>query len=109
MAQGFAEPEYVVVPAYPAVTGDRKDVRFELRDGHGGEPVGVAFTTVARLVDQLGRCQPWLVLTTRRYRELLARVRVREILLDPEVDAAAPRWSAQTTTALLEANHHGWL
>lgn len=53
-----AEPEYVVVSAYPAVSSDRRDVRLELRRGPSGEPVGVAFTTVTKLVEQLGRFQP---------------------------------------------------
>ena len=102
-------PEYVVVPAYPAVTGEQKDVRFELREGPSGAPVGVAFTTVEKLVRQLGRFQPWMVIKTDEYRELLAKTQVRTILLDPDVDTSTVHWSDEAITALTEVNDRGRL
>jgi hypothetical protein len=103
----MSEPEYVVVPAHPAAHGDRTDVRFELRQGPAGEVVGVAFTTVAKLVEQLGRFQPWMVLKTAGYRELLARVQVQGMVLDPVVDPATVHWSEQALQSLVEVNDHG--
>lgn len=110
MAEGAetTEPDYVVVPAHPAVDGERHDVRFELRQSQTGMPAGVAFTTVAKLVGQLGRYQPWVVLRTDRYRELLARASVSSIMLDPEVDPRTVQWSAEAVDLLAKANN-GWI
>lgn len=90
------------------VDGERHDVRFELRQSQTGKPAGVAFTTVAKLVGQLGRHQPWVVLRTDGYRELLARASVSSIMLDPEVDPRTVQWSAEAVDLLAKANN-GWI
>lgn len=109
MASEPEEPKYVVVPAYPAVSGEQRDIRFELRAMPDGSPAGVAFTTVERLVEQLGRFQPWLILETSGYRALLARTEVRHIALDPTVDPDTVHWSAEAVRELMEVNEHGGL
>ncbi len=78
--EGF--PEVVVVPAYPTVVGERKDLRFELRRAESGDAVGIAFTTVEKLIEQLGRFQPWIVMRSDRVCQLLAAAAVTTIVLD---------------------------
>lgn len=84
-------------------------MRFELREGPSGAPVGVAFTTVEKLVQQLGKFQPWMVIKTDEYRKLLAKTQVTTILLDSQVDPSTVHWSDEAITALTEVNDHGRL
>ncbi len=100
-------PEIVVVPAYPAVAGERRDVRFELRRAESGDVVGIAFTTMEKLVEQLGRFQPWIVMRSDRLCQLLAAVPVTTIVLDPHVTGSAPQWSSGAVDALMEVNDVG--
>jgi len=100
-------PEVVVVPAHPAVTGERKDVRFELRRAESGHAVGIAFTTVEKLIERFGRFQPWIVMRSDRFRQLLAAVPVTAIVLDPHLTVSAPQWSSEAVDALMEVNDVG--
>jgi hypothetical protein len=100
-------PEVVVVPAYPAVAGERRDVRFELRRAESGDAAGIAFTTLEKLIDQLGRFQPWIVMRSDRFCQLLAAVPVSSIVLDPQVAGSAPQWSSEAVDALTQVNDVG--
>jgi hypothetical protein len=100
-------PKIVVVPAYPAVMGERRDVRFELRRAESGDAVGIAFTTVEKLIEQLGRFQPWIVMRSDRFCQLLAAVPVTTIVLNPHVTRSAPQWSLEAVDALMEVNDVG--
>lgn len=100
-------PEVVVVPAYPVVAGKRRDVRFELRRAESGDAVGIAFTTLEKLIEQLGRFQPWIVMKSDRFCQLLAAVPVTTIVLDPHVVGSAPQWSSEVVDALMEVNDVG--
>jgi hypothetical protein len=100
-------PEVVVAPAHPAVAGERRDVRFELRRAESGDVVGIAFTTVEKLIEQLGRFQPWIVMKSDRFRQVLAAVSVTTIVFDPHVAGSAPQWSSEAVDALMEVNDVG--
>ena len=81
------------MPAHPgsrSVDGQPR-VRIELRRC-GGEPVAVVFGSVARLVEQLGRTQPWMVVDAGRLRACLAAVGVHRMLLDPDLSGSPGRW-----------------
>lgn len=97
-------PEYVVVPGHPITTGDGREVRFELRESDSGERAGIAFTSVAELIAQLGRFQPWMVMRSTGLRNLLAAAGVKLIVLDPEIDPTSSRWSQEAIDALVEVN-----
>jgi flavin reductase (DIM6/NTAB) family NADH-FMN oxidoreductase RutF len=100
-------PEVVVVPAYPAVAGERRDVRFELRRAESGDAVGIAFTTLEKLIERLGRFQPWIVMKADHFCQLLAAASVTTIVLDPHVVGSAPQWSSEAVDALMEVNDFG--
>ena len=48
-----------------------------------GERVGIAFTTQARLAGAMGVGQPWIRLSDRAMKEMLASVGVARIQVDP--------------------------
>jgi len=81
------------VPAHPgAAVGDGEPrVRIELRR-QGDEQVAVVFSSVGRLVENLGPAQPWMVMDSERLRECLAAVGVHRLLVDPDLRSSPGRW-----------------
>ncbi len=78
-----------------------------LRRAESGDAVGIAFTTVEKLIEQLGRFQPRIVMRSDYFRQLLAAVPVTTIALDPHVAGVAPQWSSEAVDALMEVNDVG--
>ncbi|MFB9837228.1 SAV_915 family protein [Actinoallomurus acaciae] len=56
----------------------------------GGERVGIAFTTEARLVEAMGADQAWIRIHERAMRAMLAPLGVTRLQVDPRVVAATP-------------------
>lgn len=83
----------VFVPAHPGVDEGETTIRFELRQASEDEKVAPAFTSVEKLVEQLGEAQPWVSVTVERLRALTQAMGVEKIYLDPEVDPGTGRWT----------------
>jgi hypothetical protein len=92
----------VYVPAHPITSGHRKDVAFETRRLASGEPAAMAFTSLSRLVESLGKAQPWLAMPMGRLRALMGTSGVGKVALDPTVPAEAWRWRQEDVAEILE-------
>ena len=92
--QSVADTKVVYVPARPLTAGGRKDVAFELRQLPTGEQAAIAFTTLRRLVDALGKAQPWLAMPLGRLREVVGSSGIARVAVDPVVPAGAWRWTS---------------
>jgi len=91
----------VYVPAGP--TTDRRDVALEIHHLEGdGAPVGLAFTTVDRLVSALGDHQPWARLPMLNYTALLVAHGVGRVQVDPEPPPGVRQWDLQRLRSYLE-------
>jgi hypothetical protein len=95
-------PEFVVAPAHPASSHGDTSIVFEVRESPRGNVVPV-FSDVRRLVAALGPAQPWVVLPLIKIRELAASGGVHEVVLDPEVESGAWRWSYEDLVTLQES------
>lgn len=96
------EPELVFAPAYPRPGREQPQICFEVRlapDGSRGVPV---FTTRDRLVATLGAFQPWVQVPLRSVRAIAGLAGIDRVFLDPEVDAATPRWTSDDLDAPVE-------
>jgi hypothetical protein len=83
----------VFVPAHPGVDKGESTVRFELRQMSDGQPAAQAFTSVEKLVEQLGEAQPWLSMHIGRLRVLAQMMGVETVCVDPEVKPGSGRWT----------------
>jgi hypothetical protein len=77
MAGDQEENELVIVPAY---AGSKHLAVRLLRDGTPTLPV---FSSVARLVDEMGPQQPWVCLPMRTAAKAATRAHVDRVTLDP--------------------------
>ena len=79
-----ADDDVVYVPARPVAEGDERVPAVELRRlAETGEPVALAFSTVAALVRSLGPEQPWLGLPMYAFVVWLRTQDVCRIQIDP--------------------------
>jgi hypothetical protein len=85
-------PEIVIAPAHPGMDSRSQQIVFELRESANSAAVLPVFSSVRRLVEALGRAQPWVALPLTRIRELAAAGGIHTVMLDPEVQLAAWRW-----------------
>lgn len=85
----------VFVPAHPGVDQGESTIRFELRQVNDEEMVAPAFTSLEKLVEQLGEAQPWVSVTIERLRALTQVMGVEKIYLDPEVEAGSGQWTTE--------------
>jgi hypothetical protein len=90
--QSVGDTHVVYVPAHPITSRGRKDVGFEIRELETGEKAAVAFTSLPRLVEALGKSQPWLAMPMARLRDLMGSRGVAQVAVDPIVPAKAWRW-----------------
>jgi hypothetical protein len=84
-------PDLVFAPAHP-LPGQGGDLVFEVRELADGTVALPVYSSIARLVAQLGGAQPWAELPLSAAREFMAKVGVRLVVLDAEVAPGAPRW-----------------
>ena len=91
----MADADVVFVPAHPVTSGGRKDVGFETRQLDSGGQAAIAFTSLSRLVDALGKAQPWLAMPLGRLRQLMASNGLGEVAVDPAVPSGAWRWAPE--------------
>ncbi len=87
-----AEP-LVYVPAHPRVGGNVKDIGVELRGTRYGEVVGIAFSSVQRLVASLGEYQPWVAMDRDRFTAFVGAAGAPLVCVDPALEMVQ-RWSA---------------
>ncbi len=99
--EGF--PLLVVAPARPGPTAGGADIVFEMREQPDGGFVLPVFSSVRRLVEQLGRYQPWACVPLRDVLAKTQRAAAVRVVLDPAIDPGAWRWpppgTAQPETA----------
>ena len=93
-------PEYVIVPAHPALGDGPEGIVFETRETPSGETVLPVFSSVSHLVSTLGHAQPWLAMQLRRVRELAAAGGLREVVLDPAAEPGAWMWKFEDLETL---------
>ncbi len=55
-----------------------------------GERVGIAFTTMNRLIEIMGPAQPWIRLDERAIKSMLAPLGIHRIQVDPGLLAPSP-------------------
>ena len=91
-------PELVIVPAHPRA-GDACRVEFEVRAQGDGRAVLPVFSSVAALVRELGRCQPWVCVPLRVAREAADRAGMIQVVPDPGVSSSGQRWTAASLRA----------
>jgi hypothetical protein len=66
-------------------------IAFDLRRSEDGAVVAIAFSSLERLIGMLGRYQPWVCVSEDRFRSMIGSVGVRQVMIDPVIDAAASR------------------
>jgi hypothetical protein len=99
-AQLPRDTDVLCIPAHPRLGAAGDGI--ELRRLPGGEAVALAFRSPQRLVSQLGPYQPWIGLPAIALAGLLPVLGLRRVLIDPVLDPAASRWTAQNLAAALE-------
>jgi hypothetical protein len=93
-------PQLVVVPARPQGASGHCEVVLEMREQPGGGFVLPVFSSVALLIEQLGRFQPWVCLPLASVMPADPSVRV---VIDPRIEEAAPRWQEPALEELATA------
>ncbi|MFI5777333.1 SAV_915 family protein [Nocardia sp. NPDC051570] len=96
---GVVLPPVVVIPARPRADGG--GICIELSSRVMGEPVAIVFSTVERLIERLGRYQPWVMTPTAELPTLLGTTAIA-IVLDPAEKVCSPQWTDQRLHALEE-------
>jgi hypothetical protein len=92
-------PELVIVPARPR-NEESLPVEFEIRTQADGRAMLPVFSSVAALVRELGRFQPWVCVPWRLAEEAASRATLSCVVLDPVADPSAERWTAADLTHL---------
>ena len=72
----------VIAPARPATRGDQQDILFEARPDTSGQMVGIAFTSIERLVHAMGDSQPWVCLPIGKLKEFHEQSGIRRVAVD---------------------------
>jgi hypothetical protein len=83
----------VYVPAHPRVTDHGKDIGVELRGTDRGDLVGIAFSSLERLVAALGEYQPWVAMERVRFAAFVGAAGAPFVCVDPALQVVQ-RWSA---------------
>lgn len=73
-------PDVVVVPARPGEGGPEMEAR---HSADGREVVLPVFTSVAALVAQFGRTQPWICVPLEEARKAAAGMGVERVVINP--------------------------
>ncbi|MFI6997345.1 SAV_915 family protein [Nocardia sp. NPDC050175] len=96
---GVSLPPVVVVPARPRPDG--YGAYFELSAQVTGQPVVIVFSTVERLIERLGRYQPWIMTPAAELSNLLGTTAFA-VVLDPSEKVCRVQWTAERLRALKE-------
>lgn len=96
---GVSMPPVVVIPARPR--SDGRGVEIELSSRVTGDPVALVFSNVERLVERLGRYQPWMMAPSAAVPTLLGTAAIT-IVLDPSETICAAQWTSQRLQTLEE-------
>jgi hypothetical protein len=96
---GVALPPVVVIPAHPKPDG--RSVEIELTARVSGDPVAIVFSNVERLIERMGRCQPWAMVPAAAVPSLLGSAAIT-IVLDPSEKICAREWTADRLRTLEE-------
>jgi SseB protein N-terminal domain len=83
----------VIAPARPGAGERGGKLAFELRQLADGRVALPVFSTVAELVRVLGRYQPWVCVPLGTAEEAISRAGISLMVLDPDVDSRARRWT----------------
>lgn len=94
---GVSMPPVVVIPARPR--SDGQGVEIELSPRVTGDPVALVFSNVERLVERLGRHQPWMMAPSAAVPTLLGTAAIA-IVLDPSEKLCAAQWTAERLRTL---------
>jgi hypothetical protein len=86
------EREAVIVPTQPPDGGGTRGVAFEVRRLVDGTEVLPVFSTVAALIRELGRYQPWVCVPMSAAREVADQAGAARVVRDPVLGADAWRW-----------------
>ncbi|HEV3382456.1 MAG TPA: SAV_915 family protein [Trebonia sp.] len=78
---GQSLPELVIVPARPGADEPEMETRYT---PDGLEVVLPAFSSVAKLVDMLGRHQPWICVPLSEARQAAMAGGLARVVIDPE-------------------------
>lgn len=89
------DSDLVFVPARPNAQGDGVEIETR-RLADNNVPVGLAFTTLAALVTNLGDYQPWVKLPMVAYVAALRRAGVDRVQIDPAPTNGLWRWDETT-------------
>lgn len=92
---GVQLPELVYAPARPIVREGRRELLYEVRDCPDGTRVLPVFTSLDRLVEELGPAQPWAQSPLRAVRALMGAAGVTRVELDPALAGSAWRWTLE--------------
>jgi SseB protein N-terminal domain len=95
-------PVLVIAPARPRPTAGGADILFEMRQQPDGRFVLPVFSSVRRLVEQLGRYQPWACLPLDEVLAKTSRSPAVRVVLDPVIDPGAWRWQQSGLEELAE-------
>ncbi|KAA0024522.1 SAV_915 family protein [Antrihabitans cavernicola] len=97
-------PDFVVVPAHPAIDKPGGAIEIELFTTRSGtEVIAVAFSDVRLLVERLGDAQPWIGLASINFQRSVIRAGIAGIVLDPVDNLLRKRWSDSAVRSLSEA------
>lgn len=91
-APGPGLPVLVLAPAHPISRDGRTDVVLEVRELANGTRALPVFTTRERLVEALGREQPWAALPLQAARALMGAAGITQVIIDPVAEPGAWRW-----------------
>ncbi|MEC3915476.1 SAV_915 family protein [Nocardia sp. CDC160] len=94
---GAKLPEVIVVPAHPRPDDDGFSI--ELSAEVTGAPVAIVFSTVERLIERLGRYQPWVMVPSAVLPQLLCTAAI-SIVLDPLEKTCRTWWSSARLAAM---------
>lgn len=82
----------MIVPTQPPEGGEIRGVAFEVRRLVDGTEVLPVFSTVAALVRELGRYQPWVCVPMSAAHEVADQAGAARVVRDPVLGADAWRW-----------------
>ena len=91
---------FVFVPAHAGVYQGRKEPAFEARERSDGSRELPVFFSLERLVQALGRYQPWVALPLAEVRDKMASAGIDRLTMDPAGSPGMWRWGLEDLEAL---------